>query len=96
MLSHNSQQQSLTSNENRPLLQRNREPYNNFRRGINNGTRTLTTPSPTMTHPTMANIFHLFLHSIPKISYTHIIISQTTLIKQFKLEDMHITLHHSE
>ena len=64
MLSHNHQQkeQSFNSNEKRHILCRDREQYNNSRRGTNNRTRALTTPIPTMTHLNMTNRFHHFLH----------------------------------
>ena len=57
--------------KNRSIHHRNREPYNNFRRGINNRIQTLTTPSPTMTHLNMANRFHHFSHSTPETPNTH-------------------------
>ena len=50
MLCCNSQHQPFNPNENRFIPYRNREPYNNFRQGINNRTQRLTTPSPTITH----------------------------------------------
>ena len=92
MLSCNRQQQP--SNENRFILHRDRESCNNFRGGINNRTRTLTTPSPMMTHLNMANRFHHFLYSMPGNNLTsimEIVILQTTLIKQLELKNMHIT-----
>ena len=49
----------------------NREQYNNFKRGTKNRIKTLTTPSPKLTHPNMANRFHHFLHSTLKTPSTH-------------------------
>ena len=69
MLSCNSQWQPLNLNENRCILDRNREQYTHFRRGTNN--RTLTTPSPLMTQPKLANRFHHFSHSTPETPNTH-------------------------
>ena len=71
MLSCTSQWQPLNPNENRSIPQRKREPCNNFRRGINSRTQTLTTPSLTMRHPNMANRFYHFLHSIPETPNAH-------------------------
>ena len=66
ILSHNSQQQPLNSNENRFMPHRIREQYNIIRRGMNNRTRALKIICPMMTHPNMANRFHHFLHSTPE------------------------------
>ena len=66
MLNHNSQMQPLNPNENRSISHRNRHPYNNFRRRINNRTRTLTTPIPPMTHLNMASRSHHFSYSMPE------------------------------
>ena len=68
MLTNKSQQQQqpLNSNENRYIQHKERVQYNNFRRGSNNRTRTLTTPSPTMTHTNIVNRFHHFSHRMPE------------------------------
>ena len=65
MLSHNSQQQLLNSSENRSIPHMDREKTNNFRR-INNRTRTLMTPSPTIMHPSIANWPCHFSHRTPE------------------------------
>ena len=70
MVSCNSQGKPINADENRFLLHRNREPYNNLRSGINR-TQTLTSQSPTMTHLNMAKRFHHFSHSMPEIPNTH-------------------------
>ena len=67
MFSHNSQQQPLNSNQNRSILQGDRDPYDNFRRGINNRTITLKSPSPAMPKLNMVNRFHHFLYSMPEV-----------------------------
>ena len=66
----NSQQQPLNSNENSSIPHRNREQYNGSGRGMNNRTRMLTTPGPTMTHPNLANRFHHFSCSMPETPNT--------------------------
>ena len=98
MLSCNSQQQQLNSNENRSMTNRNREQYNNFRRGTNNMTKPLTKPSVKMTHPNMENSFIISctVHLKQLTPVIEMVISETTLTKKPKLEDMHITPNHSE
>ena len=70
VLSHNSQQQQQipNSNENRSTLIENRYQYN---AGIDNRTRTLTTLSPSTTHPNRANRFQQMLHSMPDTTNTY-------------------------
>ena len=68
MLNHNSQWQPLSPNENRSISHRNREPYNNFKRGTNNRTQTLTTQSPVITHSNLADRFHHFSCTMPEVT----------------------------
>ena len=92
----NSQQQPLTSNENRSTLHRNREQDNDFRREMNNRTRTLTTQvhqwhtQIQLTGPLILHIACL-KHLTPIME---IITSHTTLTGQLKIEDTHITPQH--
>ena len=50
---------------------REREQYNNFRRGTKNRTGAMTTPPPTMTHPNIANRFQHFSHSTNAVLSIH-------------------------
>ena len=95
MVDHSSQWQPLNANENRSIQHRNREPYSNFRRGTKNRAQTRTTPSPTMMHPNMADIFHHLLHSTPDITIMHHqntnFINNTYLVAQTRGYVHHIT-----
>ena len=71
MLNCNSQLQPISPNENRSIPHKDRQPYNNFKRGINSWTRTLTTPGQTITHTKMAHKLHHFSHTTHEIPKTH-------------------------
>ena len=98
MLSHNSQQQPLTPKEYISIPHRNWKPCNNIRRGINNRTWTLTNHVKQWHTQIWKKDFIISCtaHMKPLTPNMEIIILQTTLIKQLKPEDKHITLHHSK
>ena len=69
MLSHNSQQQQPpNSNDNRSTPSNNMEQYNG---GIDNRARILTTLSPSITHPNMANRLHNRSYNMPETTNTY-------------------------
>ena len=68
MLSHNSQQQLPNSNENRFRTNKRMDQYNG---NIDNRTRTLTTLSPSKTHPNIANRSQCMLHSTAETTNTY-------------------------
>ena len=59
---NNHQQQLLNSNENRSTSNENRNQYN---AGIDRGTSTHTTSSPSTIHPSQAHVFQQMSHSMP-------------------------------